>query len=391
MAVSVSIEDFLEDLEVLVRCESPTEDLEALSQVFNSAHHITDRKLGKIAQSELSIHEGRPLLWWGSKTPEILLLAHLDTVWPIGSFEPVWQVNADTIKAPGIFDMKSGFLQAVYSVAALSEKFSAEQIRDSVAIVATSDEETGSFSTRELIKQLSSHAKAVLVLESALDGKVKIARKGTAMYSVTVHGKAAHAGLEPEKGINASVELAHLIIAIEKLSNPFTNTTVVPTVISGGSTTNTVPAMARVEIDARSFLTEELQRVDQEIRKLSTQHPEASIEILGGINRPPLEKSSSNFLFETLKRSASTRNLPEVFGVEVGGASDGNFAAQAGAHVIDGIGAVGGGAHAENEHILISEIQPRITLTTAFLEDLISLLPEITRLTDSNMKEKSNG
>jgi glutamate carboxypeptidase len=303
-------------------------------------------------------------------------------VWPIDSFSPLWDVRGDAIHAPGIFDMKCGFLQGVYAIKNLANKSEFANIAEKVAIIATSDEETGSFTTRELIKSTSAHAKAVLILESALDGKVKTARKGTAMYTVAVHGRAAHAGLEPEKGINASVELAHLIIAIEKLSNTAKTTTVVPTVISGGSTTNTVPALAKVEIDARSFSQDELVRIDKQIRELTCINPAARIEITGGINRPPLEPASSEVIFEILKSSTSKRSLPSVEGVAVGGASDGNFAAAAGAHVIDGIGAVGAGAHAQNEHILVSEIQPRITLIEGFLEDLVAALPTL-----KNMKK----
>jgi glutamate carboxypeptidase len=380
MSMSGENQAFLEDLKALVSCQSPTEDLSAVKQVFELAQVIVNKNLGAIANADLRTHEGRPLLWWGSSKPSIILFAHLDTVWPIDSFLPLWDVRGDVIHAPGSFDMKCGFLQGVYAIKNLAQKISSESILNSIALIATSDEETGSFTTRELIKESSAGANAVLILESALDGKVKTARKGTAMYSIKVHGKASHAGLEPEKGINATVELAHLIIEVEKLSDLSLSTTVVPTVISGGSTTNTVPALASVEIDARSFSSDELLRVDREVRKLVPQNNEARIEITGGINRPPLEPSASKELFEILKNAASTRGLPLVEGVAVGGASDGNFAAAAGAHVIDGIGAIGGGAHAENEHVLASQIQPRIELIQAFLEDLIIAAPTLKNL-----------
>ena len=191
------------------------------------------------------------------------------------------------------------------------------------------------------------------------------------MYRISVTGRAAHAGLEPEKGINATTEIARLVSQIAALENSEFGTTVVPTTMQSGTTTNTVPALATLDIDIRSYSKAELARVDSAIRALPPSHPEAKIEIVGGINRPPLEPTSTMKLYEKLEKVVAEIGMKPIGHASVGGASDGNFAAAAGAQVLDGLGAVGDGAHAPHEHILISSIPERITLLTAFIKELI--------------------
>ena len=348
-------------LEALVRCESPSDDLDACHQVVQLASDIATRHLGVPAQ--IKNIEGRPVFWWGAEKPEILLLAHLDTVWPRGSFNPIWEIKGDVLRGPGTFDMKAGFIQALYAL---------KGIEGSVALVATTDEETGSHASRNLIKELSQQAKAVLVLEASLDGKVKTGRKGTAMYQIKVTGLAAHAGLEPEKGVNATTEIAHAILAMSKLESAEHGTTVVPTLLQSGTTTNTVPDSAILDIDARSFSQVELERVDREIRKLQPANPAARLEITGGLNRPPLQPSSTKALYERAEKVAAAIGMKPLGSAEVGGASDGNFAAAAGAQVLDGLGAVGGGAHAATEWVSISALQERSDFLHAFIKDLLS-------------------
>ena len=355
---------FLADLQKLVECQSPTEDLPACQKVMEVAKSIAADNLSHDA--EIIIESGRPVFWWGSKNPKIVLLAHLDTVWPLDSFKPLWKVDGDKISGPGIFDMKAGFLQALY---ALKENPNAHE---SVALIATSDEETGSKSSRDLITRVSRSAKAVLVLESSLNGKVKVGRKGTSMYQIKIHGRASHAGLEPEKGINATVEIAEIITQVVKLANPEHGTTIVPTMLESGTTTNTVPALASLDIDSRSFSLAELERLDSAIRSLKPKHPDAQIEVSGGINRPPLETTSTQLLYEKLEATAKKIGMPAVGSASVGGASDGNFAAAAGAPTLDGLGATGDGAHAAHEYILASTVSDRISLLAAFIKELIS-------------------
>ena len=348
-------------IEALVKCESPSEDLEACRSVVSLASDIATRVLGTPAQ--IKDIEGRPVFWWGSEHPKVLVLAHLDTVWPIGSFQPLWSVEGDVVRGPGVFDMKAGFVQALYAL---------KGIEGDVALIATTDEEIGSHKSKALIKELSTSAEAVLILEASLDGKVKTGRKGTAMFQISIHGKASHAGLEPEKGINATTEIAHVILALSALENPEHGTTVVPTLLRAGTTINTVPDLAILEIDARSFSQEDLQRVDNAIKTLQPTLTGARIEVAGGLHRPPLQPSSTADLYAIAEKVAKEIGMPPLGSAEVGGASDGNFAAAAGARVLDGLGAVGGGAHAANEWVSLASIEPRSAFLHSFIKELLA-------------------
>ncbi len=348
-------------LEALVKLESPTEDLVACRDVVDLANEIATRVLGTPAQ--INEVNGRPVFWWGADNPEVVVLAHLDTVWAKGSFTPLWKVEGNKATGPGIFDMKAGFIQALFAMRGLT---------GSVALVATTDEETGSATSKEFIKQISEKAKAVLVLEATLNGKVKTGRKGTAMYQVKVHGKASHAGLEPEKGVNATVEIAHAITAVAALENKEHGTTVVPTMVRAGNTTNTVPDLAVLDIDIRSYSMDDLKRVDSSIRNLKPVNLETRYEITGGFNRPPLETSSTMALYERAEKVAKELGMPPLGHASVGGASDGNFAAAAGAQVLDGLGAIGDGAHAAHEWVDISTLEVRSNLLHALIKDILN-------------------
>jgi glutamate carboxypeptidase len=354
---------FLADLQELVECQSPSEDLAACSKVVELAVQIAARNLPSAAR--ITQEGGRPVFWWGSQTPEVVLLCHLDTVWPTDSYLPLWRVDGDQIFGPGIFDMKAGFLQAMYAIKDIPNAF------EKIALIGTTDEEVGSHSSRELIERLAKSAKATLVFESSIDDTVKIGRKGTSMYRITIHGRAAHAGLEPEKGINATTEISRIALALGALENSAHGTTVVPTLMHSGSTTNTVPATASLDVDARSFLSAELDRIDVAIKALHPLHPEAKIEITGGINRPPLEHAATAELYELIESVAKKLGLPPVGHVSVGGASDGNLAAAVGGKVLDGLGASGYGAHAAHEHIFASRIETRISLIAGLIKELI--------------------
>jgi glutamate carboxypeptidase len=351
----------LSALEKLVRLESPTEDLDACRAVIELASQIALDVLGTPAQ--IREVNGRPVFWWGAQNPDVIVLAHLDTVWPKGSFQSLWSIKENVASGPGIFDMKAGFIQGLFAM---------KGIDGSVALVATSDEETGSTTSKEFIKEISAKAKAVLVVEATLNGKVKTGRKGTAMYQVKIHGKASHAGLEPEKGINATVEMGHAILAVSGFENKELGTTVVPTMLRSGNTTNTVPDLAVLDIDVRSFSMAELQRVDTAVRNLSAVNPAARYEITGGFNRPPLETTSTMALYERAERVAKDLGMQPLGHASVGGASDGNFAAAAGAQVLDGLGAVGDGAHAAHEWVDITTLENRSALLHALIKDILN-------------------
>jgi glutamate carboxypeptidase len=354
-------DEMLQDLKSLVECESPTEDLLACNRVVELASEISLRVTG--VKGDPLQEKGRPVFWLGSKSPKVALLAHLDTVWPIGSFTPVWKIDEELVRGPGCYDMKAGFIQALYAMKDLDH--------NQVALIATTDEETGSATSRELIERVSKGAKAVLVLESAIDGKVKVGRKGTSMYTITIHGRAAHAGLEPEKGVNATVEMSSIVNKLITLQNPELGTSVVPTVLKSGTTTNTVPALATLEVDSRSFSMAEMERVKSAIYALTPNHSDARIEVSGGINRPPLEKSATEPLYLKLESVAEKLGMGKIGSAVVGGASDGNFA---GIHtqVLDGLGAVGSGAHALTENVSIKDLEPRTKLLTALVKEILA-------------------
>ncbi len=354
---------YLEDLQSLVECESPSEDLEACHRVVDVSVDLASHILKEPAKKVLE--HGQPIFWWGSETPKILLLAHLDTVWPLGSFTPKWSVDGDLARGPGVFDMKTGFIQGLY---ALRNILDAHQ---HVTLLGTTDEEIESLKSRDLIRSLAKKSDYALILEPSFDGNVKTQRKGAGMYKITVHGVSAHAGLDPEKGVNASVEIAALIPQILQLANPINGTTVTPTVIRSGATTNTIPDLATLDVDCRSFSTDDLKLVDLKIKALQTQNPLATIEITGEINRPPLESEATEYLYGRLTALTEKLNLEKIGRSSVGGVSDGNLTAAEGTPTLDGLGAVGGGAHAKTEHVYISQIPKRIEILHELIKDLL--------------------
>ncbi|XGU21809.1 M20/M25/M40 family metallo-hydrolase [Rhodococcus sp. 3Y1] len=227
-----------------------------------------------------------------------MLLGHFDTVWPLGTLaELPWSVTDNIATGPGVFDMKAGIVQLFHALASLPSL-------DGVVVLLNSDEEIGSPTSRALIEEQARQVDAVLVLEAAADGAVKTARKGMSLYCVDIEGRAAHAGLEPERGVNAVVELAHQIQAVVELADPAAGTSVVPSVISGGTTTNTVAAQAQLWCDVRMWSAKEQERIDRSIRALTPALAESRISVSGGPNRGPLESVSSRSCTFSLTRSA---------------------------------------------------------------------------------------
>ncbi|MGO1785182.1 MAG: M20/M25/M40 family metallo-hydrolase, partial [Brevibacterium aurantiacum] len=301
----------------------------------------------------------------------VVLLNHQDTVWPHGTLDRIpFSTDDGILRGPGSFDMLTGAIMSIHASAILREHLG-EGGLDGLSILVSGDEEIGSISSSDLIRAEAAEAKAVYVMEASAGGALKLERKGTSNYVLVFTGKASHAGLEPEKGINAGMALALHLPLVADLADTEAGTSVVPTVISAGTTSNTVPAEARVDIDVRARTAAELDRVDAAIRELATrpQLEGSSIEVLGGINRPPFEREQSAVLFERATALAAELGLPAPEGVSVGGASDGNFTAGDGIATLDGLGAVGDGAHAEHEHAVIDEIAPRTALLAALIAD----------------------
>ena len=356
----------LKDLESLVSTESPSRDLEALGRSSAVLNQILEHRLGH--QSTIVSGPAGPHVWWqGGGEPRVLIVGHHDTVFPLGTLaERPFRIEGITATGPGIFDMKAGIVQAIHAVAALDD-------RSGIEILITADEEVGSGSSRQLIEQRAQLCGAVLVLEPSADGgALKTARKGTGTFEIVINGRAAHAGLEPEKGVNALVEAAAQILQINTFGAPDLGTTVTPTLAQVGTADNVVPALARLVVDVRVVEEKERDRVDAAIRSLKPVHPEVTIDIHGGINRPPMPPSSSEWLFPLACEVAESTGLGQLAGVAVGGGSDGNFTAAAGVATLDGLGAVGGGAHADHEWVDISVMPQRSLLLAGLISRLQS-------------------
>lgn len=351
----------LEDLRRLVEVESPSREVPALSASAAVLVDILERRLGGRA-SLIDGPAGPHVHWSGGGVPRVLLLGHHDTVFPLGTLvrRPFTVVDGRA-SGPGVFDMLGGLVQAIHGIAALKDRVGIE-------LLVTADEEVGSASSRALLEERAQACGAVLVLEGAAeDGAVKIARKGCGTFTITVMGRAAHAGLEPHLGVNALIEAAHQVLEVADLSKPAIGTTVTPTLARAGTAENTVPAEATISVDVRVQTVDEGARVEAALRALTPHLPGAAITVHGAINRPPMTTETSGPLF-----ALATELAPGLQGRAVGGASDGNFTAALGIPTLDGLGAVGGGAHADDEYLLVDTMTER----AALIADLVHAIRE---------------
>jgi glutamate carboxypeptidase len=363
----MDLEELIPDIRELVECESPSADLTAVARSADVVARVGARRLG--TEPERVIIDGRTHLRWrlGTGPSRVLVLGHHDTVWPIGSLAThPCTLEGGVLRGPGCFDMKAGVAMAFHALAGLDD-------RDGVTLLVTGDEELGSPSSRALIEDEARAAEAALVLEASADGgALKTERKGVSLYDVRVIGRAAHAGLDPEHGVNATVELAHQVLSVAALGRHVAGTTVTPTASGTGTTTNTVPADGSFAVDVRVRTVAEQARVDAAMRSLRAVLPGAALEVTGGPNRPPLEARVSAALLARVTALAADLGLPQPTTAAVGGASDGNFTAGVGTPTLDGLGAVGGGAHADDEHVLVEELPGRTTLLRTLVADLLA-------------------
>ncbi|WP_146340627.1 M20 family metallopeptidase [Nesterenkonia sp. NBAIMH1] len=371
-AADARLEQMLADIRRLVEVESPSSDYEAVArgaaEVAQLAAERLDLKTDGVTAETLT-DEGvtHVRIRFGSSDPRVLLVNHQDTVWPIGTLARKPFAHEDgVLRGPGVFDMLTGVVMSIHAAALLQE---ADEDLTGLSIVVTGDEEVGSATGRRLLLDEGRSARAAFVMEGAIGerGDLKIARKGTADWQVHVHGRAAHAGLDPEKGINAGIALGQLLPHIEALGDPQAGTTVTPTIISAGTTTNTVPDLATVAVDGRATSVAEQERTDQQIRALTSPVEGTRVEVTGGIRKPPMERAAGEQLFRQAEKLAGELGIDVPAGREVGGASDGNYTAAAGIPTLDGLGAVGDGAHAEHEHALSAYIAPRTALLAALI------------------------
>jgi len=357
-----------------VECESPSDDPAAVNRFvdlvsdtvrgFATPRTVAGGHFGKHLVCEMKL-PGR------KKSGQILILGHSDTVWPLGTLASMpFRRAGGRLWGPGIFDMKSGIVFFLFAVRALRELD--VPVGSRVLLQLNSDEEVGSFSSRSLTEKNASHSKAVLVLEpgTGLDGKLKTARKGVGEFEIIVRGQAAHAGVDFETGASAILELARQIGRISSFTDLKRGITVNPGVISGGTRSNVIAAEARAAVDIRVIRFEDAAALERKFHSLRPSDGRCSIEVRGGLNRPPLERSRGIVsLFRTARRLGGELGI-DLKESRSGGGSDGNFTAALGIPTLDGLGAVGEGAHASNESILISRIADRSALIAKLLAAL---------------------
>jgi glutamate carboxypeptidase len=361
VAAVAELDRLVDDIKRLVEVESPSLDVAACTASATNLAALIEERTARPA-SLVDGPVGPHVHWSGGGRPTVLILGHHDTVFPLGTLAERPFAHADgKLLGPGVFDMKSGIVQAIHAIAELDDA-------SGVEMLFTSDEEVGSGSSRSLLEERALACGHVLVLEPSADGgAVKTGRKGTGTFEVIVRGRASHAGLEPEQGVNSLIEAAHQVLAIAALGDASTGTTVTPTVAKAGTADNVVPAETRIKVDVRVTGADEKERVEAAMAALAPVDPAATIEVLGAIGRPPMPESASATLFP-LAESA----MPGIRGVAVGGGSDGNFTAALGVATLDGLGAVGGGAHADHEWVDAATLPARVELLRGILVQLLA-------------------
>lgn len=360
-------------LRALVELESPSDHKPSVDRCLEfTADVIADagarvrrhrrRDAGDILEARFSPQKstkpaGRP----------ILLLGHLDTVWPLGTLAQMpFKIESGRAWGPGVLDMKAGVAMAITAVELLQSK---NLLHRPVTLLLVGDEETGSHASRAITEKLAAQCEAVYVLEPAqgLEGAYKTARKGIASYRVHVTGVAAHSGVNFEQGHSAIAELARQVSLIEACNDPRRGVTINVGTIEGGTRSNVVAAEAWAEVDARVVHAADFPRLDRCLRSLCVQDKGCVLKIEGELNRPPMERTKVTV---TLYRRAATLAARMGFQLQeasTGGGSDGNFTSALGVPTLDGMGAVGEGAHARNESVLLRELAPRTALLAAML------------------------
>ena len=353
-------------LERLVVAESPSLNKARCDACADEVAELFRQRTGIRARRHRRSDRGDHLeIRIGEGTEPIVLLCHHDTVWPTGTLARLpFRVDGDRVAGPGSYDMKAGIVEAAFALEGSSP-------RRPVVVLSTSDEEIGSTSSRALIEETAREAVAVLVLEPAASGgAIKTARKGIADFILEIEGRAAHAGVEPEKGISAIEEMAHQVLALKELADPVGGTTINVGVVEGGTRPNVVAARARAEIDVRFARASEAERIVNAIGNLQARLPGARLSVSGGVDRPPMERGPGTIRLAQLAQHLASDVGFQLTETSTGGGSDGNFTAAIGAPTLDGLGPDGGGAHADSEHLLVPSWLERTELLRLLIESL---------------------
>lgn len=369
-------EAFIPLVRDLTEAESPSDDDRALGDCAETLARLVCEVTGVPATEARPRAGGPPALLAECGPPgttaRVLLLGHLDTVWPLGTLDRrPFAVDGGRITGPGVFDMKAGLAQALV---AMREVGCRAQEGPPVSLLVTYDEEIGSPDCRRLIEQKARESQAVLVLEPAGPGGApKHARKGWARYEVTVTGRAAHAGLDPDAGRNALVCMAEMVNDVRRLDRLRDGLRVIPTTATAGHSANTIPERAHLTLDVRAARAEDLRWAEQKLHALvSAPGRECGLELTGGVNRPPMEPQTAAALADRAERCARSLGVELPAPVAVGGVSDGNFTAALEIPTLDGLGAVGGGAHAQDEWVDATAMPRQAELLAALMDDLTS-------------------
>jgi len=363
--------EMLATLERLVRIESPSLEKSAADRCCKVLAAEWRRRGAHVEQIPQQ-HRGDHLriTWWSGKARprgQYLVLGHYDTVYASGTLKKMpFRLTDSKAYGPGIFDMKAGLVQALFAFDAVLE--TKAELTHRIVFLWNSDEEIGSDSSRKLIEGEARRSDAVFVLEPSLGpkGLLKTARKGVGEAELIVHGRASHAGLAPEEGINAVYELAAQLLRIREWNDPRGGVSVNADIVEGGTRVNVIAERARAVLDLRALRVSDMNRIEKQLRALRPTLRGARLEVRGGFNRAPLERRRSEALFRKAKELASQMGL-SVGEATAGGGSDGNLTAAAGAPTLDGLGAVGDGAHSAHEHIFTKTMPARAALLASLL------------------------
>jgi glutamate carboxypeptidase len=366
----IPLQKFIDALRALVSVDSPSSESAALREAQRVLAEVGHEIVGAKPRPHDGV-AGPGSLSWQRGDPDdprrVLLLGHVDTVWPLGTVaDRPFSVEDGRARGPGVFDMKAGLVIGLQVVAALGDDVP-------VTLLVTGDEEVGSAASKAVIESAARSSQACLVLEGAgPDGAVKSARKGWSFYTLEFEGRAAHAGLEPEMGISVLPAVAEMIPRIIELGSPSSGVLVNPTTVHAGTTVNTIPAHGELAVDVRCSTAKQQSAVERAMHDLA-RHADGDVRIAihGGINRPPMPNAGARPLLDRLGSVQSGRQRSMPHAVAVGGISDANLTAALGVPTLDGLGAVGGGAHAVHEWVDLEQTRERVPMVAALVHDLI--------------------
>jgi glutamate carboxypeptidase len=370
--------DMLEVLKRMVEFESPSDNKEEVDHLGEYLAQQFESLGGKVTffpQETCGAH--LKIDFPGNGGKPVLLLGHFDTVWPLGTLKTMpFRVENARAFGPGIYDMKAGITMMIFALRALRTAGRAESSLSSlcrpITVLLDTDEEVGSTTGRPVVEATAKDCEAVLVLEpsQSLKGQLKTARKGVGDYTIRVRGRASHAGVDFEKGHSAVIELSRQVLEIAKFTDVARGITVNPGVIHGGTRTNVVAAEAVAEVDIRIARATDADELEKKFTSLRPVDPNCTVEVSGGLNRPPMERTEGTVrLFRLAQEQAKLMGMT-LDEASTGGGSDGNFTSGLGIPTLDGLGAVGEGAHASNESIILEELPRRAALLAALIRSL---------------------